>query len=135
MDDGETVRAALLEVLAEEPETHETTRLKVLRDLRAIYSGWQKVNLPTKIILPALHGFDPSWLNYYDRGPLKDTDLSSLLAYFGIKPMTVWVPDGALVNPDGTPMPGHDAKGYKYEEFADAWERYLTGEEDDPVRV
>jgi hypothetical protein len=137
MGDGAVVRAALCEVLAAEPETHETTRLKVLRDIRTIYAGWQKVNMPTKYILPALHELDPSWMNYYDRGPLKDTDLASLTAHFGIKPMAVWIPEGALVNADGSPVPGHTERGYKYEQLTDAWARYLGPEEMpiDPVQV
>lgn len=128
MGDGATVRGALTEVLATEPQTHETTRLKVLRDMRTLYAGWQKANMPTSIILPALHALDPSWANYYDRGPLKDTDLAALTAYFSIKPKTVWIPDGTLQNADGTPVTGHGAKGYKYDEFADAWARYLEPE-------
>jgi hypothetical protein len=43
----------------------------------------------------------------------------------------VWVPEGVILEADGTPMPGHDAKGYKYADFADAWGRYLPTEDAD----
>jgi hypothetical protein len=128
LGDGELARQAIIEVVAEEPESHETTKLKVLRDLRTLYAGWRKTNMPTNVILPALHAHDPFWNNYYDRGPLKDTDLAGLLSYFGIKPKTVWIPDGAITL-NGQPRPGHDAKGYKYDELADAFARYLNDDE------
>jgi uncharacterized protein DUF3631 len=129
MGDGAAVRGALTEVAADEPEAHETTRLKVLRDIRTLYTGWRKENMPTKYIVAGLHTLDQSWANYYDRGPLKDTDLAALLGYFGIKPRTVWIPEGVILDTDGSPLPGHDAKGYKYAEFADAWARYMPPED------
>jgi hypothetical protein len=131
MGDGAAVRAAILEVVAEEPETHETTRLTVLRDLRTIYQQWPKANMPTRCLLPALHALSTEWSDYYGRGPLKDTDLASLLAYFGLKAKTVWIPAGVLKNPDGTDYPAHDAKGYKYAELADNFARYLPPEDAD----
>ena len=53
MGDGAAARKAIVELVAEAPEAHETMRLKLLRDLRDMWAGWQKVNLPTRIILPA----------------------------------------------------------------------------------
>jgi hypothetical protein len=128
LGNGDVARAAIVEVAGDEPETHESTRLKVLRDLRSVWANWPNTNMPSSLILPALHMLDPSWANYYDRGPLKDTDLAALMSYFGMKPMTVWIPAGSL-QVDGEPMPGHDAKGYKFDELADAWSRYLDGDE------
>ena len=128
MGDGAAVRGALTEVAAHEPETHETTRIKLIRDLRTLYRGWHKGNMPTSYLLPALHVLDASWANYYDRGPLKDTDLAALLGYFGLKPRTVWIPESQVADVNGAPLPGHDAKGYKYTDLADLWTRYLPSE-------
>ena len=121
---GPQARAALVELLTKERlDSHETMRLRLLRDIKAIFEAETKKKgkrvdrMSTQRLLERLHAMRESgWGNYYGRA-IEARDLADLLGHYGIKPTTVFLGKKA----------GKDlrAKGYKRDDLADPWERYL----------
>lgn len=107
---GEGAREALTSLFSgERLDDAESVRIRLLRDVRTAFGD--KTRLSTADLLAALSSDDEApWASYYGRG-LDARDLSNLLHHFGIGPTTVAV--GGL-----------RMKGYKREDFEDAWSRY-----------
>lgn len=111
---GEIARRALVELFgAERLDDREVLSLRLLNDIRKLFEGSGKSRLSTKDLMERLHeDTEAPWKNYYGRG-FEPRDLSALLRQYEIRPTTVNVG-------------GDDrAKGYKKEDFHDAWNRYL----------
>lgn len=124
---GPEARAALVELLtAERLDSAETMRIRLLRDIRDIFTAAEKKAGRT---LPGMGSEqlrgrlvaveDGPWSSYYGRS-FDARDLSGLLAHYGIKRQTIRRPKSELKK-------GQKAivKGYKRDDLADAWERYL----------
>jgi len=121
---GPQARAALVELLTvERVDSQETMRIRLLRDIRSIWDAAEKKKgkriraMPTARLLERLHAIeDASWGNYYGR-TLEARDLSKLLGQYEIEPTTIY----------GGKKSGKEirAKGYRRDDLADAWERYL----------
>jgi hypothetical protein len=125
LGDGEAVRAALVELLAgERADSTESLPLTLLRDIRSLYANWEQVNVSSAVLLDCLHEIG-TWASYFGR-ELTDRDLAALLAHYDIRPMTVWIP--ARKEALGNTIAGKDERGYKYDHFAEAWQRYLPAE-------
>jgi hypothetical protein len=122
---GPPARAALVELLtAERLDSQETMKIRLLRDIRAIFEAADKKagkrvrGIPSVRLLERLHGIeDAPWGNYYGR-VLEARDLSKLLGHYGIKPRLLHL--GKKGNKE------IKAKGYKRDDLADAWDRYAT---------
>lgn len=124
---GPQARAALVELLtAERLDSAETMRIRLLRDIRDIFvtaerkhgrtlPGMGSEQLRARLIAVE----DSPWSSYYGRS-FDARDLSGLLAHYGIKRQTIRRPKSEL-------RKGQKAivKGYKRDDLADAWERYL----------
>jgi hypothetical protein len=113
---GGEAREALVELLAAERlDDQEHMRLRLLRDLKAIFDAHPGSRAAfTSSLLARLYEIEESgWSSYYGRG-LEARDLATLLRNYGIHPTTV---RGA----NGKPP----AKGYRRDDFHPAWERYL----------
>lgn len=124
---GPPSRAALVEILTSERlDSHDSFRLRLLGDVRSIFekaeakTGERVRGIPTKRLLVKLIEMeDAPWGSYYGR-TLEPRDLSKLLGHYGIKP-------GAIRSSKAEVKRGEKEvqKGYKRDELADAWERYL----------
>lgn len=118
---GQEARAALVELLSgERLDDKESLRLHLLRDIKAVFD--QRTVKPTTRIstndlILALHADQEApWANYFGRG-LDARDLGDFLRHYGIRSTNVRLAPG----PQGNP------KGFKREQFYDAWVRYLNG--------
>jgi hypothetical protein len=110
---GEDARAAFVELLtAERLDNVETLRLRLLRDIRDVFGARTRTTSTEGLIKKLLREDESPWGSYYGRA-VEARDLSRLLAPYGIHPATV------RVSKERT------AKGYRRDDFADAWERYL----------
>ena len=131
---GEELRKALEEVLTgDRLDSAQTMRTRLLQDLREVFAaeyrkrGKVRKAMLTSALIRRLNAFEESpWLNYYGRG-LEPKDLADLLRQYGIASVPVNV-----VNGDGEKVHG---RGYRRDShpkstgLADAWTRYLGGDE------
>jgi Protein of unknown function (DUF3631) len=111
---GQDARAALVALLSvERLDDQDSMRIRLLRDLRAVFDKRDALKLSTKTILAELISIDDApWSTYYGR-TLEARDLSSLLRHYKVAPTTVRLKDDRIV------------KGYKRDDLHAAWERYL----------
>lgn len=104
-------RSACVALVKGARDDAETTGTLLLADLRAVFGAAEA--LPTETILGKLHGMDESpWGDWYGH-PLTARDLARLLRPYGAGPRVVRIGDS-------TP------RGYRAEDLADAWHRYLA---------
>jgi hypothetical protein len=121
---GPQARAALVEILTSERlDSHETMRVRLLRDMQAVWNAAEKKKggrvraMSSARLLERLHAIkEAPWANYYQH-PLDARDLSDMLGKYGIKPTTIY-----LGKQSGRER---RAKGYRRDDLADSWERYL----------
>jgi hypothetical protein len=117
---GEHARRALVTLhQSERVDSHESYRLQLLEDLYEIFGRdcWaEEAGLHTTQVLMELHNLAESgWKTYFNkRNGLDAHDLAALLREYGIKSRNV-----------RSKSMGTVAKGYRREQFADAWSRYL----------
>lgn len=112
----ERARRVLVALLAgEERQDEWSLRVRLLADIRRIFDEEKRGRFKTAELLWALSMLDDSpWGDWYGK-PITAHAVSKLLSKFGIKTMAVKV-DGETV------------RGYKREQFEDAWLRYLPQE-------
>jgi hypothetical protein len=109
---SERARRAALSLSTGEEREDDSLAAQLLRDLKSIFKANGHKRFKTSELLEHLHAIDESpWADYYGK-PLSAHGLSRLLRPYRIKTMPVWV-DGATV------------KGYKAEQFGDAFARVL----------
>lgn len=109
---GEAAREAFVTLLTgERLDDAESMRIRLLRDVRAAFGDATRIH--TGDLIAALCS-DPEapWANYYSHG-INARDLSTLLHHYGIAPTLVRA------------SAGRPLRGYKREDFHDAWSRYL----------
>lgn len=95
---------------AERLDDAESLRIRLLRDVRTAFGDGDR--LPTGELIAALcRDQEAPWATYYGRG-IDARDVSSMLHPYGIGPTTIRAADKVC-------------KGYKREDFHDAWLRYL----------
>jgi hypothetical protein len=105
-------RAAL--VLSGPQDAHDDSiGVQLLSDIREVFAqkGDRISSAELKTALIAIE--DSPWGDWKAGKPITSQGLSKLLRRYGIKTMSVWIPDGGKV------------VGYKVEQFGDAFERYL----------
>ena len=106
-------RAAMLELLAGREADDGSHRVRLLADLRAVFDRTGADRLATVDLLERLSAIDDApWAEWSGKG-LTSRGLSKLLGEYSIRPRSVRLEDGS------TP------KGYRREQFEDAWRRYL----------
>jgi putative DNA primase/helicase len=95
------------------PVQDETIGVRLLADVRAVFDSRGTDAVFSKDIVEGLCELEEAgWDNYYGR-KLAPADLGRLLKRYEIRSRTVRVGDDT-------------AKGFKREQFADAWRRYLS---------
>jgi hypothetical protein len=91
----------------------ESAGVRLLADARAIFDAQAPDRISSAELAEELHGLEESpWGEWYGK-PITPRGIAKLLAHFEIRPRTVRLDD------ETTP------KGYKREQFEDAWARYL----------
>ncbi len=111
---GDLARRALMEIFGvERLDDRENVSLRLLRDIRTAFDKGASNRLTTTELLERLNG-DPDgpWKTYYGRG-FDARDLGAFLRQYDIRSTTVNIGGSAR------------AKGFKREDFHDAWTRYL----------
>ena len=103
-------RKAALELNAARVEADPSLGIALLRDLRAVWDG--KESMPTERLLELLHALEESPWGDLRGKPLDARGLARRLRPYEVRPTTIRVGDA-------TP------KGYRREDLADAWSRYL----------
>jgi putative DNA primase/helicase len=112
---SERARHAALALTREGAEDGETSRTLLLRDLRELFAAEPRGVLLTAEILRELHARDDRpWPEYRGGRPITARQMAALLRPVGISAGTVR-------------RGGQTAKGYRAEDMADAWSRYLPG--------
>lgn len=111
-DMEELARAAALALSTGEEREDDSITVQLLRDVHAVFSENGDERLKTAALLAGLYAIEESpWGDWYGK-QLSPHGLARLLKPYRIKTMPVWV-DGQTV------------KGYKLEQFADAFARVL----------
>lgn len=127
---GVGARAALVELLSGEREDdQETMRLRLLRDLRAIFAAkGNPTAITTSILLAALMEIpEAPWDSYYGK-PITDRGLATLLHTYGVKSTTIRFKRDTR-KPTTNVKP---AKGYRFADLHPVWERYSARNGDGP---
>lgn len=117
---GEARRALVALLTSERLDDQESMRLRLLRDIRSVFEarGMPK-GIGTMSLLDHLYAIEEApWSNYYGRA-IDPRDLSALLHHYGISPTTMRLPTRKTHEKEQI------VKGYKRDDFRDAWERYL----------
>jgi hypothetical protein len=111
---GAEARHALVDVFsAERMDDQESLCLRLLRDVKTVFDSTGTTRLSTDALITGLcRDSEAPWDSYYGRGA-EGRDIAVLLRPYGIKSTTVALKDGKR------------AKGYKREDFHEAWQRYL----------
>ncbi len=110
---GERARAAAVELSSGEAREDDSLSLQLLADIRTIFSSTEAQRFKTSELIDELGKIEESpWGDWYGK-PISPQGLSKLLRPYRIKTLPVWI--------DGT-----KARGYKREQFVEAWNRYLT---------
>ncbi|HEV2771638.1 MAG TPA: DUF3631 domain-containing protein [Thermoleophilaceae bacterium] len=111
----EQARRAVIELHGGEPVEDGSQGIRLLADIRAVFDERGADRIRSTDLLTDLAGIDEApWAEWGKAGrPLTTTRLANLLWPYRIRSRTVRLADG------NTP------KGYKREQFEDAWRRYL----------
>ena len=120
---GKRARETAVALACSGEEDGESLGVRLLLDIRRIFELTLQTKLFTSDLLDQLNALEESpWGEYGRRRStpgLKAGDLSRLLRDYGVRSQTVRV--------------GSDTKkGYRREDFVDAWDRYLPEEGSDP---
>lgn len=116
---GAEARAALVELLTgERVDTHDTMRVRLLRDIKSIFeqhddiSGKRVRGIRTTTLLQELHGIEEGgWDHYYGRR-LEAKDLADLVRHYEVHPKPI-------------KLKGETHKGYRRDDLHAVWTRYL----------
>jgi hypothetical protein len=103
-------RAAAVALVAASKEAEPTLGVRLLSDLRIVFGDAEQMT--TAAILGALREMAEAPWNDIKGRPLDDRRLAGRLRQYGIKPRVVRIG-------------GATPRGYRREDFVDAWERYL----------
>ncbi|MDR3415612.1 MAG: DUF3631 domain-containing protein [Nevskia sp.] len=105
--------AAAVQSLIGAGHVPDSTGTELLRDIRSAFDAEHCDRLYTTRLIERLIADDAAYWAEYDRGkPITGPQIAKLLKRYGIAPGTIRTGDGT-------------AKGYKREQFADAFARYL----------
>jgi Protein of unknown function (DUF3631) len=106
-------RAAAVELSSGEAREEEGLSIRLLGDVQQVFETTGADRIKTSVLLSELAAIEESpWGDWYGR-PLSPPALGKLLKPYRIRTMAVWVE-------------GETARGFKREQFVDAWERYLS---------
>jgi hypothetical protein len=106
-------RRAIVELHGGREIDDESSGVRLLSDIQAVFEDRDTDRLASSTLLEALHGLDEApWADWYGK-PLSARALARMLKPYGVHSRTVRLDD------DSTP------KGYLREQFETPWSRYL----------
>ncbi|MEE9250363.1 MAG: DUF3631 domain-containing protein [Alphaproteobacteria bacterium] len=106
-------RQIAVRLSSEGAEQDASVRVQLLMDIKAIFDGDERDQIPSAFICERLAEMEASpWPEWRHGKPITVRQLARQLGGFGIAPGTIRTEAGT-------------AKGYKKEAFKDAWSRYL----------
>jgi len=110
----ESVKKALLAVLADSGDDEDTLNIRLLKDIETIFSGLNGDRiLSSELVRRLLAIEDAPWQTYgYGKG-LNQNSLARMLKHFKVRPKTIRIRDDR-------------AKGYDSKQFEEPFERYLS---------
>ena len=112
--------AVLLSTKVSDDETE--LGIKLLEDIKTVFHEERKPRLGTSEIIHGLTSRDREWSEHRDARPITAVQLARLLRPFEVRSRDLW-----FAQVQG----GKTLKGYRIEDFADAWRRYVPAEQDD----
>jgi Protein of unknown function (DUF3631)/Bifunctional DNA primase/polymerase, N-terminal len=108
----ERARSAAVELSSGAEREDDSLSLRLLTDVRTVFSEKGAASLKTSALIDELGKIEESpWGDWYGK-PISAQSLSKLLRPYRIKTMPVWVDEKTV-------------RGYKREQFVEAWNRYL----------
>lgn len=120
------LQRAVVAIINDEPVEEASDGLKLLTDIREIFLHADEQRIRTSDIVRRLAAMEESPWGDLDGRPIDGRRLARLLRPYKIRPATVWAPTSSGPRPN--------AKGYKREQFEDAWERFLPAVPTTPER-
>lgn len=115
----ERARRAALTLSGEQAVEDDSAGVRLLADVRTVFDRESVDRLSSETLVSALsEDQEAPWADWGGKG-ISQRSLAALLRRYGIRSATVRLADGTT------------AKGYKREDFEDAWKRYLP-ESDSP---
>jgi hypothetical protein len=109
----ERARRAILEIFSDGQAEDDSTGVRLLADIKAVFDERKSDRIPSADLVEALAKIETSpWGDWHGK-PLTPAKLAKLLQPKGIAPIAM------RVSPTSTP------RGYQREDFEDAWSRYL----------
>jgi len=116
----ERARRAALALSAGQAREDESLGVRLLADIRRIFDQRGEDRITSADLVEVLNADrEAPWSTYRKTG-LTQYVLAGLLKSFQVRPATIWLPRGRT------------AKGYKREDFEDAWTRYLPSDPSGP---
>ena len=110
----ERVRSALVTLFAKSGTNEQTTNVKLLEDIRTIFSAKDVDRLPSTELTEVLGSIEESqWGEYSNGRKITASALAGLLKGFEIAPRNIKLGDGSV------------RKGYLQDQFAGTWNHYL----------
>jgi hypothetical protein len=116
----ERARAAAVELMTGEEREDESTGARLLRDIRTVFDSKEEQRYKTADLIRELANIEESPWGDWRGKDITPQAVSKLLKPYRIKTMAVWV-DGQTV------------RGYRREQFEEAWLRVLGGVEVDAL--
>lgn len=114
---AQRARRAIVELHSGEPTEDGSIGVRLLADVRAAFEAADADRVSTADLLQQLHALDEApWAERRNGRPLTARGLGDLLKHYRIRSRTIRLDDGS------TP------KGFKREQFEDAWRRYLPAD-------
>jgi hypothetical protein len=106
-------RAAAVELSSGEAREEESLSIRLLSDVRQVFEATGADGLKTSVLISELAAIEESpWGDWYGK-QFTPQALSKLLKPYHIRTLSIWVE-------------GAKARGYKREQFAEVWGRYLS---------
>jgi Protein of unknown function (DUF3631) len=110
---GKRARAAAVELSSGEAREDDSLSIQLLADIKSVFVQEEAARFKTSELIDKLGEIEESpWGDWYGK-PISPQGLSKLLRPYRIRTMPVWVDEKTV-------------KGYKREQFVEAWNRYLT---------
>jgi putative DNA primase/helicase len=111
----EKARRALVLLCASAQADDDSIGVRLLSDIRRVFESRGVDRLPSAILACALADIEESpWAEWHNGKPISQPRLAHLLRRYKITPYNIRVNQGRRVQ-----------KGYKWDDFADTWSRYL----------
>jgi len=109
-------RKAAVALASQSATDADSLRVRLLRDIKDIFENTGFIRIPTPALVDALVDMDVAPWGDLKGKPLDNRFLARMLRNYPVKP-TIWKESD------------HTVRGYRKDDFLDAWSRYVVGSE------